>query len=66
LLEWSIFLIDFTNHSGSMEFVVPPTNPSLIFPIDVNFSIAKSFCDIKVANVIPINGGSPLKFVVRP
>lgn len=65
VLEWSIFLIDSTNRSGSMEFVVPPADPSSFFPIDVRFSTAKTFCDIKVANVIPVNGGSPLKFASR-
>jgi hypothetical protein len=48
-----------------MEFVVPPADPSSFFPIDVKFSTAKTFCDIKVANVIPINGVSPLKFAGR-
>lgn len=65
VLEWSIFLIDSANRSGSMEFVVPPADPSSFFPIDVRFIAAKTFCDIKVANVLPINGGSPLKFAGR-
>uniref|UniRef100_A0A0C9SB79 Coatomer subunit delta n=1 Tax=Wollemia nobilis TaxID=56998 RepID=A0A0C9SB79_9CONI len=65
VLEWSIFLIDSTNRSGSMEFVVPPADPSAFFPIDVRFTAAKTFCDIKVASVIPVNGGSPPKFASR-
>ncbi|GLJ23098.1 hypothetical protein SUGI_0436060 [Cryptomeria japonica] len=65
VLEWSIFLIDSTNRSGSMEFVVPPADPSSFFPIDVRFIAAKTFCDIKVGSVLPVNGGSPVKFASR-
>ncbi|XP_062118917.1 lysine--tRNA ligase, chloroplastic/mitochondrial-like [Humulus lupulus] len=35
VLEWSILLIDNLNRSGSMEFVVPPTDSSVFFPISV-------------------------------
>ncbi len=34
--------------SGSMEFVVPASDPSAFFPIDINFSSNKTFCDLKV------------------
>ncbi|ONK61291.1 uncharacterized protein A4U43_C08F28170 [Asparagus officinalis] len=34
-LEWSILLVDNTNRSGSMEFVVPPADPSSFFPIAI-------------------------------
>uniref|UniRef100_A0A0E0EKW5 Coatomer subunit delta n=1 Tax=Oryza meridionalis TaxID=40149 RepID=A0A0E0EKW5_9ORYZ len=35
VLEWSIILIDQSNRSGSMEFVVPPADPSMFYPISV-------------------------------
>jgi hypothetical protein len=38
--------------SGSMEFVVPAADPSAFFPIDINFSSNKTFCDLKVCWVI--------------
>ncbi|KAI9126382.1 hypothetical protein K1719_002803 [Acacia pycnantha] len=34
-LEWSILLIDNSNRSGSLEFVVPPADTSVFFPISV-------------------------------
>lgn len=65
ILEWSIVLIDNTNRSGSMEFVVPATDPSSFFPIDVKFSASKIFCDIKIAAVNSSNGGGPVKYSGR-
>ncbi|KAJ7555216.1 hypothetical protein O6H91_05G026900 [Diphasiastrum complanatum] len=62
VLEWSIVLIDNTNRNGSMEFVVPPTDSSSFFPIDVKFSAVRTFCDIKVASVNQTQGGNSLKF----
>ncbi|KAK3011014.1 hypothetical protein RJ639_011918 [Escallonia herrerae] len=50
MLEWSILLIDNSNRSGSMEFVVPPADSSVFFP---------------VVNLLPIKGGAPPKFSQR-
>ncbi|EHA8589209.1 hypothetical protein COCNU_scaffold008549G000060 [Cocos nucifera] len=47
-LEWSIVLIDQSNRSGSMEFVVPPADPSVFFPINIRFTAANTFSDVKV------------------
>ncbi|KAH0469541.1 hypothetical protein IEQ34_001099 [Dendrobium chrysotoxum] len=47
-LVWSILLIDNTNRSGSMEFVLPPADPSAFFPINISFTAAKTFSDAKV------------------
>ncbi|KAL5574947.1 hypothetical protein UlMin_016646 [Ulmus minor] len=46
--EWSILLIDNSNHSGSMEFVVPPADSSMFFPISVPFSAANTFSGLKI------------------
>jgi hypothetical protein len=34
-LIWSIDLIDNTNRSGSLEFVVPACDPETFYPIEV-------------------------------
>ncbi|KAI9126195.1 hypothetical protein K1719_002616 [Acacia pycnantha] len=47
-LEWSILLIDNSNRSGSLEFVVPPADTSVFFPISVRFSATETFSDLKV------------------
>ncbi|XP_059437970.1 coatomer subunit delta-like [Corylus avellana] len=65
VLEWSILLIDNSNRSGSMEFVVPPTDSSIFFPISVQFSATNTFSDLKVINVIPLKGGAPPKHAQR-
>ncbi|XP_062103448.1 coatomer subunit delta-like [Humulus lupulus] len=65
LLEWSILLIDNSNRSGSMEFIVPPTDSSVFFLISVNFSATNTFSDLKAVNVLPQKGGAPPKFGQR-
>lgn len=61
ILEWSILLIDNSNRSGSMEFVVPTSDPSVFFPIDVIFSASKFFCNVKLAGVSDVNNGNYVK-----
>ncbi|PIA61910.1 hypothetical protein AQUCO_00200123v1 [Aquilegia coerulea] len=65
ILEWSILLIDNSNRSGSLEFAVPPVDSSVFFPISVRFTAANTFSDLKVANIIPLQGGSTPKFSQR-
>ncbi|KAK9286429.1 hypothetical protein L1049_014826 [Liquidambar formosana] len=65
MLEWSILLIDNSNRSGSMEFVVPPADSSVFFPISVRFTAANTFSDLKVVNVLPLKGGPTPKFAQR-
>ncbi|KAB2045379.1 hypothetical protein ES319_D01G157500v1 [Gossypium barbadense] len=67
VLEWSILLIDNSNRSGSMEFVVPPADSSVFFPISVRFSATSTYSDLKVVNIIPLRGGGapPPKFSQR-
>ncbi|PQM33936.1 coatomer subunit delta [Prunus yedoensis var. nudiflora] len=64
-LEWSILLVDNSNRSGSMEFVVPPADSSVFFPISVRFSATSTFSDLKVLNILPLQGGNPPKFSQR-
>lgn len=65
VLEWSITLIDNSNRSGSMEFVVPAADPNSFFPIDVKFTSNKTFCDLKVGSVIQTQSGNSVKFGKR-
>ncbi|XP_052204394.1 coatomer subunit delta-like [Diospyros lotus] len=65
ILEWSILLIDNSNRSGSMEFVVPPADSSVFFPISVRFTASNTFSDLKVVNVLPLRGGPSPKFSQR-
>ncbi|KAG9440900.1 hypothetical protein H6P81_021065 [Aristolochia fimbriata] len=65
ILEWSILLIDNSNRSGSMEFVIPPVDSSVFFPINVRFTAAKTYSDVKVLNILPLRGGPSPKFSQR-
>lgn len=42
-----LFVLSFFD-SGSMEFVVPPADSSVFFPISVRFSATSTFSDLKV------------------
>ncbi|CAL9048475.1 unnamed protein product [Musa banksii] len=64
-LEWSILLIDHSNRSGSMEFVVPPADSSLFFPIAISFTAASTYSDVKVVNLMPLRGNAPPKYSQR-
>ena len=51
LIYWYLWF--FLSHywiidSGSMEFVVPPADSSVFFPISVQFSATNTFSDLKV------------------
>ncbi|KAB5525337.1 hypothetical protein DKX38_023086 [Salix brachista] len=65
ILEWSILLIDNSNRSGSMEFVVPPGDSSAFFPISVQFSATSTYSELKAVNILPLKGGAPPKFSQR-
>eukprot|EP00898_Chlorokybus_atmophyticus_P008195 jgi/Chlat1/8377/Chrsp80S00644 len=66
VLEWQIELIDNTNRSGAMEFVVhTAASTNAFFPVDIKFSSNKTFCDVKVAGVFSTSDNSPAKFASR-
>lgn len=62
VMEWNIQLIDSSNRSGSMEFSVPVADTEAFFPIEVNFSSNKTFCDIDVAAITRTTDGAPVKY----
>ncbi|KAH0784629.1 hypothetical protein KY290_004227 [Solanum tuberosum] len=65
VLEWSVLLIDNSNRSGALEFVVPAADPSAFFPISAQFTSSRTFSDVKVVNVLPLKGGATPKHAQR-
>uniref|UniRef100_A0A672L1A1 Coatomer subunit delta n=1 Tax=Sinocyclocheilus grahami TaxID=75366 RepID=A0A672L1A1_SINGR len=61
ILEWSLPVIDEKNKSGSLEFSIDG-KPNDFFPVHVSFVSKRNFCDIQVAKVTYIEGGSPVRF----
>lgn len=61
-LIWTIDLIDNTNRSGSLEFVVPACDPEVFYPVEVQFSSPHIFCDIAVETVSNTQNGDPVKY----
>ena len=65
-LLWQIELMDDTNRSGSMEFVVSPGAPAeAFFPVDVTFDAGRTLCEISVAGVTDVDSGAPVKYGMR-
>jgi len=46
IMLWSIDIIDDSNRTGSLEFVVPNTRPESFFPVTVNFNATKTLCQV--------------------
>ena len=61
-LLWTIELIDDSNRSGAMEFVVPAAEPEAFFPIEIGFSAAETLCQLEVASVTQPATGAPVKY----
>mmetsp|Transcript_8225 Transcript_8225/g.14103 ORF Transcript_8225/g.14103 Transcript_8225/m.14103 type:complete len:514 (-) Transcript_8225:681-2222(-) len=61
-LVWTIELVDDTNRSGSMEFVVGATDSDNFYPVDISFSSNKTFCDMAVETVTHTQSGNPVKY----
>lgn len=61
-LLWTIDLIDDTNRSGSLEFVVPAAEAESFFPVEVSFSANRTLCDIEIDSVVNAATGAPVKY----
>eukprot|EP00878_Enallax_costatus_P014439 GHUV01015100.1.p1 GENE.GHUV01015100.1~~GHUV01015100.1.p1 ORF type:complete len:510 (+),score=164.78 GHUV01015100.1:348-1877(+) len=61
-LIWTIDLIDNTNRSGSMEFVVPACDAEAFYPIEISFNTSRSLCDIAIDAVTSTQTGAPVKY----
>ncbi|CAL8470044.1 g9586 [Coccomyxa elongata] len=65
-LLWSIDLIDDTNRSGSMEFVIASAATSdAFFPVDVSFSAQHTLADVRIAAVLAVDDEQPVKYATR-
>jgi hypothetical protein len=61
-LIWSVDIIDDTNRSGSLEFVVPACDPGVFYPIEVSFSAAKTLCDIEIESITNLTNGEIVRY----
>lgn len=61
-IEWKVDLIDSENSSGSMEFTVENCNPDSLFPIQINFSSTRPFCEIAIEEVFNAQSNQPIKY----
>ena len=64
-LLWSVELVDDTNRSGSLEFVVPAADAEAFYPIDVSFSAGRTLCDVEVETVTDVGSGAPVKYGLK-
>ncbi|KAK9915694.1 hypothetical protein WJX75_002778 [Coccomyxa subellipsoidea] len=66
VLLWSIDLIDDTNRSGSMEFVIGSAATSdAFFPVDVSFSAQHTLADVSISAVLAVDDDQPVKYATR-
>ena len=64
-LIWQNELVDDSNRSGSMEFVLSNVDPEGIYPIEVEFGSSNLFCQIGVAGVVSCGDNQPVRYAVR-
>ncbi|KAJ3201835.1 Coatomer subunit delta, partial [Clydaea vesicula] len=60
-IDWQLPLIDNSNASGVLEFTVNSDDTNAFFPVNVIFNSVKTFCDVKVVDVVEFNSGSPIQ-----
>lgn len=65
VLLWEVDIIDDSNRNGSIELIVPSTDPSSFYPIEVNFVAEKTYCNIDVGGVFHATTEEPIKFGSR-
>jgi hypothetical protein len=51
-MVWNIDLIDDSNRTGSLEFVVAAADAKCFFPVEVTFTSSKIYCDVEVGSVM--------------
>jgi len=61
-LVWSIPLINKSNGSGTLEFSVPGVDSSALFPIAVDFTSTKTFCEMEVGDVINLDTQQTIRY----
>lgn len=61
-LWWTIDLLDDSNRSGTLEFVVPACSPDVFLPVTVHFNSAGTLCDLRITGVTNTRTDSPAKY----
>ncbi|KAG8463777.1 hypothetical protein KFE25_004050 [Diacronema lutheri] len=61
-LVWSIPLINRTNPSGTLEFTVAGVDAASLFPIAVDFTSSKTFCELEIGEVLNLDTREPIMF----
>jgi hypothetical protein len=59
-LIWTIEIVDDSNRSGALEFVVPAADPNMFFPVEVSFNATSTLCDVGVAGIVSAETGEPI------
>jgi hypothetical protein len=65
VLLWTVDLVDESNRTGSMEFVVPAAATDSFFPVEVSFSASHTLCDVAVTGVTTVSDGAPSKYACK-
>ena len=61
-LLWTIDLVDDSNRTGSLEFVVPASAGGNFLPIAVSFSSSEILCQLAVRGVQNAQTDAPVKY----
>merc|ERR1719263_2203276 len=64
-LVWQVELVDDSNRSGSMEFVLSNVDSDGIYPIEVEFTSPNLFVDLSVAGVVSCADEQPVRYALR-
>jgi len=64
MLEWQLPVIEKGNNEGNIEFTVPKATATDadFFPININFSSKKTFCEIEILSVVYNESKEPVKY----
>ncbi|XP_018026409.1 coatomer subunit delta isoform X2 [Hyalella azteca] len=60
-LVWNIPLLDASTPSGTLDFTARGS-PDTFFPVTVSFTSTKTFCNLKVRDVVSISDGSSVNY----
>lgn len=64
-LVWEIDLIDSSNASGSLEFMISQKSVDVFFPIHVSFQSNELFCDLEVSGVSTIADNKAIPYGIE-
>mmetsp|Transcript_1543 Transcript_1543/g.2111 ORF Transcript_1543/g.2111 Transcript_1543/m.2111 type:complete len:519 (+) Transcript_1543:206-1762(+) len=61
-LSWQIDMIDNSNRSGSLEFVIACRDPEAFFPLSVGFTSTELYCNCEVLSIANVEDESPVQY----